>query len=95
MDLTRRHWSLSAIFLSAAVVTLLIEPQLSSAGTENVAFEVRSKFAGKREKDLGALKAHDSHRHYRLLSAIDLPLGGDSQPESTGYEPPLLKALIF
>ncbi|KAJ0237223.1 Eukaryotic aspartyl protease family protein [Hirschfeldia incana] len=85
MDLTRRHWSLSAIFLSAAVVTLLISPQLSAAAaTENLAFEVRSKFAGKREKDLAALKAHDAHRHSRLLSAIDLPLGGDSQPESTG-----------
>ena len=91
MDLTRRHWSLSAIFLSAALATLLISPRLSAAATENLAFKVRSKFAGKIEKDLGALKAHDAHRHSRLLSAIDLPLGGDSQPESTGYS----KALIF
>ncbi|KAF2557125.1 hypothetical protein F2Q68_00018433 [Brassica cretica] len=84
MDLTRRHWSLSTIFLSAALATLLISPRLSAAATENLAFKVRSKFAGKIEKDLGALKAHDAHRHSRLLSAIDLPLGGDSQPESTG-----------
>ncbi|CAH2055272.1 unnamed protein product [Thlaspi arvense] len=65
------------------VLTLLIEPLLSAA-PENLVFEVRNKFAGKREKDLGALKAHDAQRHSRLLSAIDLPLGGDSQPESTG-----------
>ncbi|KAG7575741.1 Xylanase inhibitor C-terminal [Arabidopsis thaliana x Arabidopsis arenosa] len=83
MDLRRRQWFLLAILLSAA---LLIELQLSTAATapENLVFQVRSKFAGKREKDLGALRAHDVHRHSRLLSAIDLPLGGDSQPESIG-----------
>lgn len=78
------------ILLSAA---LLIELQLSTAATapENLVFQVRSKFAGKREKDLGALRAHDVHRHSRLLSAIDLPLGGDSQPESIGFESPLTR----
>ncbi|CDY53740.1 BnaAnng12680D [Brassica napus] len=82
MDLRRRQWSISPIFLAATVVTLLFELQLSSAAaTENVVFEVRSKFGGKIEKDLRALKAHDAHRHSRLLSsAIDLPLGGDSWP---------------
>ncbi|XP_013632985.1 PREDICTED: aspartic proteinase-like protein 2 isoform X2 [Brassica oleracea var. oleracea] len=81
MDLRRRQWSLSPIFLAATVVTLLFELQLSAAATENVVFEVRSKFSGKIEKDLRALKAHDAHRHSRLLSsAIDLPLGGDSWP---------------
>ncbi|CAG7890949.1 unnamed protein product [Brassica rapa] len=81
MDLRRRQWSLSPILLAATVVTLLFELQLSAAETENVVFEVRSKFCGKIEKDLRALKAHDAHRHSRLLSsAIDLPLGGDSWP---------------
>ncbi|CAN6804119.1 unnamed protein product [Brassica oleracea] len=81
MDLRRRQWSLSPIFLAATVVTLLFELQLSAAATENLVFEVRSKFSGKIEKDLRALKAHDAHRHSRLLSsAIDLPLGGDSWP---------------
>ncbi|CAA7038543.1 unnamed protein product [Microthlaspi erraticum] len=84
MDLRRRHWSLSAILLSASFVTLLNPPQLSSAASENLVFEVRSKFAGKSQIDLRALRAHDTHRHSRLLSAIDLPLGGDSQPESVG-----------
>lgn len=94
MDLRRRQWFLSAILLSAA---LLIEPQLSTAATapENLVFEVRSKFSGKREQDLGALKAHDVHRHSRLLSAIDLPIGGDSQPESIGFESPLTRACNF
>lgn len=75
-------------------MTLLFELQLSAAATENVVFEVRSKFSGKIEKDLRALKAHDAHRHSRLLSsAIDLPLGGDSWP--TGYHSSLLKALLL
>lgn len=81
---------MSAILLSAA---LLIDPQFSTAATasENLVFEVRSKFAGKRVKDLGALRAHDVHRHSRLLSAIDIPLGGDSQPESIGFESPFTR----
>jgi hypothetical protein len=94
MDLRRRQWFLSAILLSAA---LLIDPQFSTAATasENLVFEVRSKFAGKRVKDLGALRAHDVHRHSRLLSAIDIPLGGDSQPESIGFESPFTRTCNF
>ncbi|KFK37696.1 hypothetical protein AALP_AA3G017000 [Arabis alpina] len=84
MDLRRRQCSLSAILLSAAAVVVLLIQLAAAESPENLVFNVKSKFAGKREKDLRALKAHDAHRHSRLLSAIDLPLGGDSQPESIG-----------
>ncbi|XP_059628646.1 aspartic proteinase 36-like [Cornus florida] len=48
----------------------------------NIVFNVQHKFA-RRESSLGALKAHDAHRHRRILSAVDLPLGGNGHPTDT------------
>ncbi|KAA8538850.1 hypothetical protein F0562_025542 [Nyssa sinensis] len=48
----------------------------------NVVFKVQHKFAG-REKSWAALRAHDARRHGRILSAIDLPLGGNGHPTDT------------
>ncbi|XP_010549874.1 PREDICTED: aspartic proteinase-like protein 2 isoform X2 [Tarenaya hassleriana] len=84
MDLRRRPFA-AVLFLSAAV--FLMEQRIhgeAAVPPENLVFEVRNKFAGKREKELSALRAHDVRRHARLLSAVDLPLGGDSEPESIG-----------
>ncbi|XP_022157064.1 aspartic proteinase-like protein 2 [Momordica charantia] len=53
-------------------------------GSCNLVFEVQHKFKG-RERSLSALKAHDVRRHgSRLLSVIDLQLGGNGHPAETG-----------
>ncbi|XP_024990655.1 aspartic proteinase-like protein 2 [Cynara cardunculus var. scolymus] len=58
------------------VVVLLHLCMLASA---NVVFQVQHKFAGNK-RSLTELKAHDSVRHGRILSAVDIPIGGDSSP---------------
>uniref|UniRef100_A0A2P2KCC7 Aspartic proteinase Asp1 n=1 Tax=Rhizophora mucronata TaxID=61149 RepID=A0A2P2KCC7_RHIMU len=65
----------------AAVVVLLLDMVSLSFG--NIVFDVRHKFAG-RECSLSALKAHDALRHRRILSAVDLPLGGNGHPADAG-----------
>ncbi|KAI3796853.1 hypothetical protein L1987_39539 [Smallanthus sonchifolius] len=45
----------------------------------NVVFQVQHKFAGQKGY-LNALKSHDANRHRRFLSAVEIPLGGDSRP---------------
>lgn len=49
----------------------------------NLVFEVQHKFKG-RERSLNVLKSHDVRRHGRLLSVIDLELGGNGHPAETG-----------
>ena len=49
----------------------------------NLVFPVDSKFKGK-ERSLRALKDHDTRRHRRILSAVDLELGGNGLPSETG-----------
>ncbi|KAM7494416.1 hypothetical protein LguiB_029025 [Lonicera macranthoides] len=47
----------------------------------SVVFEVEHKFKGiGKRSSLSALRAHDTHRHARILSAVDLPLGGNGRP---------------
>ncbi|CAA2994292.1 aspartic ase 2 [Olea europaea subsp. europaea] len=48
----------------------------------NVVFKVQHKFGGRGKgvEALRALKAHDSGRHGRLLSAVDFQLGGNGKP---------------
>ena len=50
----------------------------------NPVFRVEHKFKGK-EVSLKDLRAHDTRRHGRLLSNIDLPLGGNGNPSDTGF----------
>ncbi|XP_023520643.1 aspartic proteinase-like protein 2 isoform X1 [Cucurbita pepo subsp. pepo] len=52
-------------------------------GSCNLVFEVQHKFKG-REKTLNELRSHDVRRHGRLLSIVDLELGGNGQPAETG-----------
>ncbi|PIA25750.1 hypothetical protein AQUCO_10800028v1 [Aquilegia coerulea] len=83
MDSFRKKSSNSNLTSSSSytilVLVLLLVPLVSSTGV----FQVRHKFYG-RERSLSALKAHDTHRHLRILSAIDLPLGGNGNPNDSG-----------
>lgn len=66
---------------------LLILAELMSVVTGNLVFEVHHKYGGRGEgmTALGALRAHDSQRHGRMLAAIDFQLGGDGSPTSAAY----------
>ncbi|EXC29956.1 Aspartic proteinase-like protein 2 [Morus notabilis] len=56
---------------------------LFSSASANFVFPVEHKFKGK-ERSLSALKDHDVRRHRRILSAVDLELGGNGLPSETG-----------
>nr|AJA74402.1 aspartic protease [Cicer arietinum] len=56
---------------------------LVSSSNANMVFPVQRKFKGPHES-LDAIKAHDARRHGRFLSAVDVPLGGNGLPSSTG-----------
>ncbi|KAK6136356.1 hypothetical protein DH2020_029927 [Rehmannia glutinosa] len=64
------------------VLLLLLLIQLICAVNGNVVFEVHHKYGGRSKGKalLGALRAHDSRRHGRMLAAIDFQLGGDGSP---------------
>ncbi|XP_059665606.1 aspartic proteinase 36-like isoform X2 [Cornus florida] len=49
----------------------------------NFVFNVQHKFAG-RERSLSAYKAHDIRRHGRVLAGVDLPMGGNANPNTAG-----------
>ncbi|KAL7587643.1 hypothetical protein Lser_V15G35673 [Lactuca serriola] len=66
-------------FIVLAIGFVLL--QLCLLGSANVVFQVQHKFAGNK-KLLTEFKAHDSQRHRRILSAVHLPIGGDSNPTS-------------
>lgn len=59
------------------VVVLLLQLELWVSA--NVVFQVHRKFTGY-ERSLTTYKDHDSYRHRRILSAVDLPLGGSGSP---------------
>ncbi|KAF7805272.1 Aspartic proteinase-like protein 2 [Senna tora] len=73
MDLTR-------LVLVLAILVL----DFSRLASANFAFPVHHKFKG-RHLSLSTMKAHDSQRHRRLLSAIDLNLGGNGAPAEAGH----------
>lgn len=49
----------------------------------NGVFRVQRKFSGL-GRSLDDLRAHELHRHGRILGAIDLPLGGNGSPTDAG-----------
>lgn len=65
------------------MVLLVVQLGLVSFSLGNVVFKVQHKFAG-RLRNLTEFKAHDARRHSRLLSSVDLPLGGNGHPAETG-----------
>lgn len=72
MDLGR--WVLCFCLLALFLPTIV---------SGNAVFRVQHKFKG-RGKSLDALRAHDTRRHGRILSAVDLPLGGNGHPSEAG-----------
>ena len=80
----RRNGSVVAL---ALLVSLVVNGVIFDVeGNNNVVFEVEHKFKGRRNENGGrgsfltSLKAHDSHRHGRMLAALDMPLGGNGSP---------------
>ncbi|KAI5648984.1 hypothetical protein M9H77_34989 [Catharanthus roseus] len=77
MDLRRIGLVVVLAFLALLVVN-------DVEGNSNIVFRVEHKFRGRRhgrgESMLAAMKAHDNHRHGRLLAAVDMPLGGNGSP---------------
>ncbi|XP_030540752.1 aspartic proteinase 36-like [Rhodamnia argentea] len=69
---------------AAAVLCLAVLCLASVAAADNVVLEVQHRFKGRRGSLLGAMRSHDALRHGRLLSAVDLPLGGNGIPSDTG-----------
>lgn len=61
--------------------------ELLCFSSANVVFDVKHKFGGRGERSLSALRAHDSHRHGRMLAAIDLPLGGKGRAGDSSFVP--------
>ncbi|XP_009392636.2 aspartic proteinase 36 [Musa acuminata AAA Group] len=78
-----RRPSSSCRFLSLCPLLLLVVLALSPSAGANGVFKVRHKFLG-RKPSVGDLLAHDSRRHSRILSSVDLPIGGLGLPTSTG-----------
>ncbi|KAL3650114.1 hypothetical protein CASFOL_006517 [Castilleja foliolosa] len=63
----------------------MLSVELICAVRGNVVFEAHHRYGGRgRGKALlSELRAHDSRRHGRMLSAVDFMLGGDGSPTST------------
>ncbi|XXG78145.1 hypothetical protein AAC387_Pa08g2150 [Persea americana] len=61
---------------------ILLVFSLSLASATGV-FNVKHKFVG-RGRSLSDFKAHDAHRHSRMLGSVDLPLGGTALPTEAG-----------
>ncbi|KAJ9703299.1 hypothetical protein PVL29_004908 [Vitis rotundifolia] len=72
MDLGR--WVLCFCLLALFLPTIV---------SGNAVFRVQHKFKG-RGKSLDALRAHDTRRRGRILSAVDLSLGGNGHPSEAG-----------
>ncbi|KAI6684359.1 hypothetical protein NL676_030272 [Syzygium grande] len=84
MGPARSPWPAAAAALAMAVVVVVVLGLASVAAAEdNMVLEVRRRFEGRRER-LGDMRSHDARRHGRLLSAVDLPLGGKGAPTDTG-----------
>ncbi|KAI4378059.1 hypothetical protein MLD38_015598 [Melastoma candidum] len=74
--------------VAALLVSALPPPAASSLSSNNnnnnnIVMQVHHKFKG-RSGDLVSMRSHDSARHGRLLSSLDLQLGGNGSPTDTG-----------
>ncbi|KAL6504008.1 hypothetical protein OROGR_025931 [Orobanche gracilis] len=78
MDFWRRRFLLGVLlFLFSVELVCVVEG--------NIVFEAHHKYGGRGlgKALLRELRAHDSRRHGRMLSAVDFMLGGDGLPTST------------
>ncbi|XP_047332359.1 aspartic proteinase 36-like [Impatiens glandulifera] len=69
-------------FLFLLSISSLSTPMTFPNGAGGV-FSVKYKFAGT-DHSLSALKAHDDLRNLRMLSGVDIPLGGTGRPDAVG-----------
>lgn len=69
--------------LAAVVLCVLLVLDSDSFASGNMVFQVQHKFAG-RERSLSEFKAHDDLRHGRILSDVQIPIGGNSSPLKSG-----------
>ncbi|EPS67121.1 hypothetical protein M569_07655, partial [Genlisea aurea] len=67
-----------------SVLVYLLWIDLVCIARANLVFQVRHKYGEGNRAVLGDLRAHDSHRHGRMLgtASIELDLGGDGSPTS-------------
>ncbi|KAI4364665.1 hypothetical protein MLD38_020723 [Melastoma candidum] len=73
----------SALLGLVAVLLVSAFPPPAEADGNNIVMQVHHKFKGRRG-DLVSMRSHDSARHGRLLSSLDLQLGGNGSPSDTG-----------
>ncbi|MCL7029559.1 hypothetical protein MKW94_019088 [Papaver nudicaule] len=67
-------------------VTILLVFVVGNVDSTGV-FRVHHKFRSRKDNNRSSLsdyKAHDNHRHARILSAADLPIGGNGDPTDAG-----------
>lgn len=65
-----------------------------SVANANYVFSVNRKF-NLSDSSLDTIQIHDTRRRGRFLSAVDIPLGGDGRPTSTGFFSSLFPLLKF
>ncbi|XP_018717447.2 aspartic proteinase 39 isoform X2 [Eucalyptus grandis] len=70
--------------LRRLLLAIATASSLTAVVCGNMVFEVHNKLKGREDRSLAAMRAHDARRHGRLLSDIDLELGGNGQPSETG-----------
>lgn len=62
---------------------------------KNLVFNVKHKFGGRKNGViLHDLKAHDNHRHSRMLTALDFKLGGNGLPTDAALVP-FFSSVVF
>lgn len=66
------------------LLLLILAVELCSVVNANLVLSVQRKFKGP-HTSLSAIKAHDSRRRGRFLSAVDVELGGNGLPSATGF----------
>jgi hypothetical protein len=76
-----------SLFLSPFFFLFFLLISLFPCALGNGVFEVRHKFVTQAQRrNIHLLRAHDVRRHGRMLSAVDLPLGGNGLPSGTGFD---------
>lgn len=81
MDLIIRKGGLG--FVVGVLVIVFVFGFECCGASGNVVFQVHHAYGGSKRASLTRFKAHDSVRHRRILSAVDLPIGGDGSPTSS------------
>jgi len=62
------------------ILVAVLVAEIGSVANGNLVFPVE-----RRKRSLSAVRAHDVRRRGRILSAVDLNLGGNGLPTETGF----------